>query len=41
MLERLNSMSDRAKLLMAVALIVLTLLAAWCGYNFGYWMGHN
>ena len=41
MLERLNSMSDRAKLLMAVALILLTPLAGWIGYNFGYWMGHN
>ena len=41
MLERLNSMSDRAKLLMAVALIFLTPLAGWIGYNFGYWMGHN
>lgn len=41
MLERLGAMSPRAKLIMAVALIVLTPLAAWAGYNVGYWMGHN
>ena len=41
MIERLSAMSPRAKLILAVGLIILTPLAAWAGYYFGYWLGHN
>ena len=41
MIERLSAMSGRAKAMTAVALIVLTPLAVWAGYNVGYVLGHN
>ena len=40
-IKQLSALSTRAKLAMVIALTVVTPLAAWAGYNFGYWLGHN
>ena len=41
MIERLNALTPRAKMMMVIAIIVVTPLAAWAGYNFGAWLGRN
>ena len=41
MIERLSAMSPRAKLILAVGLIILTPLVAWVAYNVGAWMGSH
>ena len=39
MLEKLNSLSPRAKSIAIAAILVLTPPAAWAGYNLGYHLG--
>ena len=41
MIERLNALTPRAKMAMVIAIIVVTPLATWAGYNFGAWLGRN
>ena len=41
MIERLNALTPRTKMMMVIAIIVVTPLAAWAGYNFGAWLGRN
>ena len=41
MIKQLSALTPRAKMAMVIAIIVVTPLAAWAGYNFGAWLGHN